>query len=362
MNRLVFMDGLRGIAILLVVFYHSFSRWPDLVPYGYHYTNFPLFKFGWFGVELFFLISGFVILMTLEKSRNFADFIKRRWLRLFPAMLVATVIVFASAPFFRERPAGIPAFRDIIPGLLFIDPEWIGKTFNGRQGVLEGAFWSLFVEVKFYIVFGSLYFLYGKKRAKLGLFLCFFIGAIASFMDKKSLFSTVHNIDYYVNTLFSFYYFGWFALGAISYDMFKEKNGRKFFLAIVIGAIISFRMAMDSSSISIFIVAMLITVFFLSSLFSKTLQKILANKYFVFFGFISYPLYLIHENLMVSLIIKSGKITSYIPGILLPVIPIAIVSLIALLIAKYAEPSIKKLLLAFFPMKVKSPPPMSSLK
>ena len=87
-HRIAFLDGLRGIAILLVVFYHAYTRWSDIVPYGARYAHFPVAQLGWLGVELFFMISGFVIYMTLEKCRSFGEFLYRRWLRLFPAMLL----------------------------------------------------------------------------------------------------------------------------------------------------------------------------------------------------------------------------------------------------------------------------------
>lgn len=66
MQRIKFLDGLRGSAILLVVFYHAYARYPDVVPYLTNtYREFPLFKYGYWGVQLFFLISGFVILMSI---------------------------------------------------------------------------------------------------------------------------------------------------------------------------------------------------------------------------------------------------------------------------------------------------------
>ena len=65
-GRLAYLDGMRGVAILLVLLFHAFARWPDLVPYGDQYQSVPLFRVGFIGVNLFFIISGFVILMTLE--------------------------------------------------------------------------------------------------------------------------------------------------------------------------------------------------------------------------------------------------------------------------------------------------------
>lgn len=64
----------------------------------------------------------------------------------------------------------------------------------------------------------------------------------------------------------------------------------------------------------------------------------------IYFGFVSYPLYLIHENAMVAMIVKAGKYFPDIPGILLPLIPIAILMFISYLIANYIEPLINKFL------------------
>src|SRR3990172_280603 len=99
-KRIKYLDGFRGLAIILVILYHSFARWPEIVPYGDQFSNFFLFHSGWIGVQLFFLISGFVILMTLDKSIGFKNFITKRWLRLFPAILIATILIYFSASFF----------------------------------------------------------------------------------------------------------------------------------------------------------------------------------------------------------------------------------------------------------------------
>lgn len=123
-QRIEYLDGHRGIAILLVVFFHAYVRWAALVPYGNQYREIFLFKFGWLGVQLFFMISGFVILMTLEKSANRKKFLYRRWIRLFPAMLACSVMIFITSDFFSERPDGIPTWESLLPGLTFIEPGW----------------------------------------------------------------------------------------------------------------------------------------------------------------------------------------------------------------------------------------------
>ncbi len=151
-GRLAYLDGLRGVAILMVLLFHAYARWPDRLPFGHDLAVSPLAQ-GWAGVELFFIISGFVIFMTLERSHSLADFAARRWRRLFPAMLAATVLIVVTAPLLPDRPQGPIGAAGVLPGLLFVDPKWWAVL---RLDVvpIEGAFWSLFVEVQFYAVAG----------------------------------------------------------------------------------------------------------------------------------------------------------------------------------------------------------------
>ena len=67
-NRIDYLDGHRGLAILLVIGYHAYARWPEIVPYGNQFSHIPLFSAGRFGVQLFFLISGFVIFQRIFLS------------------------------------------------------------------------------------------------------------------------------------------------------------------------------------------------------------------------------------------------------------------------------------------------------
>ena len=94
-KRIDYLDAIRGIAVWLVVLYHAYARYEHF-PYGFEYASFPFLKYGYLGVELFFLISGFVILMTLERSRSFINFLYKRWLRLFPAMAIVTLLFYVG--------------------------------------------------------------------------------------------------------------------------------------------------------------------------------------------------------------------------------------------------------------------------
>jgi peptidoglycan/LPS O-acetylase OafA/YrhL len=99
------LDTIRGIAALMVVLYHYSVR--------YEYPVNPLISFdiGKYGVQLFFIVSGFVIILTLNKTAHAIDFIVFRFSRLYPAYWVAIIVTFSTAYLFTlpGREVGIDA-------------------------------------------------------------------------------------------------------------------------------------------------------------------------------------------------------------------------------------------------------------
>lgn len=336
-NRIAFLDGLRGVAILMVVFFHSYARWPDVVPYGDQYKYF--FGIGRFGVELFFMISGFVILMTLEKCSNFKEFIFRRWLRLFPAMLFCSIIIFVTAGFFNERPAGQPSLAGLLPGLFFVEPSWIKFITGEPINPLEEAFWSLYVEFKFYVIAGFVYFLFGRNKLLWTLIALSGIGLFFHWIGANSSLPSAQLLSKLVGTM-SFNYFGWFVSGALAYLYLQTKNTK--WLIYACFSAICCSIFFDFSNTKATIGALLVSGLFVFSLVSKEAKFILSMRLFQFFGFISYPLYLSHENAMVASIVKLGNIWSTAPQYIYPLIPIAGLSLFSYFCAKHAEPITRK--------------------
>ncbi|TOO76409.1 acyltransferase, partial [Vibrio parahaemolyticus] len=80
----------RGIAALAVVIYHYLYRYNEL--YTHQDLNLDWAYWGKYGVQLFFIISGFVIFMSLERVKKPLDFIASRFTRLFPAYWIALII------------------------------------------------------------------------------------------------------------------------------------------------------------------------------------------------------------------------------------------------------------------------------
>ena len=155
----------------------------------------------------------------------------------------------------------------------------------------------------------------------------------------------------------SFRYFGWFAAGASFYlfskslhkdsDDEKEKESSKDYKWLYIGLLIAIASSLSVKEFDLkpAFVATSMSLFFALSVLSTRLQTFLSNRILLFFGFISYPFYLIHENTLISMIIKLHQADIGIPMFLLPVVPVIILSLLAWFISKYMEKYLKELII-----------------
>lgn len=141
-RRVEGLDALRGIAALAVVLYHFTERYAQVngaSPVGWRLS------LGEYGVDLFFMISGFVILMTLERCRSSADFAISRASRLFPAYWACMALTLAAIG---VMGADGLAQWDIHP----LDVAWnltMLQEFAKRPNV-DGVYWTLAVELRFY--------------------------------------------------------------------------------------------------------------------------------------------------------------------------------------------------------------------
>ncbi|MFB6512417.1 acyltransferase family protein [Streptomyces virginiae] len=145
-GRLAVLDGIRVLAALGVLFYHYFaleSAWgkapAEVFPHAHRFA-----VYGWLGVEIFFLVSGFVICMSAW-GRSVGDFAMSRISRLFPAYWAAvafTSLVLFLSPEIRA----VRGFSDVMVNLSML---------QGGVGVpnIDDAYWTLFVEFKFYVLF-----------------------------------------------------------------------------------------------------------------------------------------------------------------------------------------------------------------
>jgi len=339
-QRLRYLDGLRGVAITAVMLWH-FSGPTDakLLPYGARYAGVPILSSGWMGVELFFLISGFVIFMTLERCSGLLDFMLRRWLRLFPAMLIATITLFAI-----DRFAGMPGpdgpaqLIDILPGLTFVHSSFWHAVLNVPIHSLSGVFWTLYVECVFYLIFATAYFRLGW-RAAIGCLLALFLITTGA----EALIPKVHTSPWHraiePAEWLGFRYFGWFASGALFYKAAREKDKRLFAAAILIGfAAAALFEGPFGTSMREHLELGAIVIFFALAQTVQPLQRALSIRPAWFVGAISYPLYLVHSDIGIALIVKSAPFCAPLPEEMSAVLAIAGVLVVAWLIQRFAEP------------------------
>lgn len=139
-NRILELDALRGLAALAVVLYHYTwyigTIFPDV--------TLPSIRFSWgcYGVQLFFAISGFLTLKTLDGLSSTGSFVRARFMRLFPAYWISMTLTFAFIRYF-----GPPELRVGFDEYLFNLPML--QLFTGVRFV-DGVYWSLSIEIVFY--------------------------------------------------------------------------------------------------------------------------------------------------------------------------------------------------------------------
>lgn len=343
--RMPFLDGLRGLAIVMVVLYHAYVRWPELVPYHGRFQTFPLFAQGWIGVPLFFLLSGYLIARTLCRCQGIAEFCLRRWSRLFPAMVLCSLIIYVTAPLVPERPAGPPEPLSLLPGLTFIDEAWWAKILGRPVRVLEGSFWTLYTEAKFYISAACLYFFLGRRALWLGLSGAFLLGALCWLLVHPLGMTGfgLARLDKLVEQL-SLLHFGWFAAGSLWF-FHAHEPGRPRLLGVLAWLLCAVSVLVSAELVPVKIVSVtLMPILFVLALRNRTAQRVLGHPVLLYLGLCSYPLYLLHENLMIALVIKLGPI---VPSVLWPLLPLPVVlglSVVAYPIARYFEPPTERFL------------------
>ena len=294
------LDGLRGMAILLVI--------------STHYFNFiPLFSFGWSGVDLFFVLSGYLItgrlLDGLGKPRYFSNFYRNRILRIFPLYYGVLILFFIGIHFFIKQTT-VPLvyfYLEHWKSFFLFTENWTFINFHMPNAPYLLHFWSLAVEEQFYLVWPALIFLLPGSKPRLRVFVTIVVLVLAVRCILSCYIPTrEHTAFYYFNTFFRM---DSFVIGALlrqlhySRTIIPEKLIALLFLSTLILIGISPFVFGDMDTTNPFFATAgytLIAIFY-ACLLHQSVQfpRSLTARFFSapalrYFGKISYGLYVFH--------------------------------------------------------------------
>lgn len=289
-KRLNELDALRGIATFFVVFHHYTMNRPQS-------NNF--WQTGFLAVDLFFVVSGFVITMTLEKCRTSKEFLLKRAIRIYPTFwLCMTITTLVLLKFGFEHWNTQTLIKYLSNLTLF-------HFYLGQQS-MDGVYWTLVVELWFYLLMALVFKL--TKADKLDtpiavtllLLTLFGIYTIVSPLSPR-----YHGLVYGLAPIL--FLFPNLLAGICFYlIMFKKATNFRYFL--LVGCFICSG-SMLTLDLRIHVVGpytyygKLLVIYGLFLLLIRGNLKFIVNPVTLFLGRISYPLYLIHMNIGLLIVI-----------------------------------------------------------
>ncbi|MDY0883102.1 acyltransferase family protein [Dongia soli] len=310
-HRIDILDGLRAVAIMAVLLYHYFVKFadpggPDPYPYAAAYAGVSIAKYGFMGVQLFFVVSGFVIAMTLARCTTISEFYLRRFARLWPPLLVCAIITFAAlnvidTNFAQQRRA---MMLDLIPSLTLTSPKiWLWLNHNIRY--VDGAYWSLFVEARFYI-YAAIIYRWSAKGKFLRNYIIFSMTAVAiatlyrALLQDDRWYLIIDGLFYPAHTL-------WFAAGILFYEVWTGHIRLKKAIGLLTLGFVPLVYMLrtfhpDISVVPLATMSLIILLLFVVFSVRPEWLAPLRFRAVLWMGTISYSVYLLHQNVGLGLI------------------------------------------------------------
>ncbi|WP_405980408.1 acyltransferase family protein [Streptomyces sp. NBC_00158] len=299
--RLYVLDGLRLLAALSVVAFHwtGVNLHPEVwgqKPKSLMPAVNGITAYGWMGVQLFFLISGFVICMSCW-GRSPRDYFISRVVRLYPAYwfgVIATALVVNFAVTVRpsRKPLGI---SDLLANLTMLQkPLWVPDA--------DGVYWTLWVELRFYLLFAVVAVMgltYRRVLAFCGIWTILAVIAPYTQIGLLDLLLLPNDAPYFIAgvAMYLIYRFGVnpMLIAVVAFSWLIAQNR----LHVTVGA---YRHEVGYD-LSWPIAATITAVFFLVMLAAATgLLNRIQWKWLTVAGALTYPVYLLHQEIGWALI------------------------------------------------------------
>ncbi|MDJ1466476.1 acyltransferase family protein [Xanthocytophaga flava] len=292
------LDALRGIAAIFVAVYHfTLGQTHPLLQ----------FRVGATGVELFFIISGFVIFMSINHVATAREFIIRRFTRLYPTYWTCVTITFIVTVLAQlsYKAIDLSLWKTYALNLTMLQHySWVDN--------LDGSYWTLIIELLFYLVIVLLFILKQLKHIEVWGGISVFVVGIYNFFVPTSHQGAFRSerIDFpLVN------YLPLFFMGILFFTIIHEKKDyvRRYIL-IGLCWLVQFSLFYQSVRYDLFKTQWLYGLVLLGyvgvfTLFVTGKLKWIVNPVTLFFGKISYAFYLIHQ--FIGVYVLMPKIIAY---------------------------------------------------
>lgn len=314
--RLVELDSLRGIAAVSVMLFHLtyFHDELGLAPFQV--------RWGHYGVELFFIISGFVIFMTLARAKNTREFVVSRVARLYPAYWGAIVLTIAFA---LALEPGHPPFGSTLANFTMLQRA-LGI------GDVDGSYWTLVVELQFYVAIGMLFHFGDLRRIVPIALVALLIGHAVQLAAK------LHWVTLLAGVEFGLFAYGAFFVIGICLYLLRTPNPPRAVPALLVVAMLYTIWGGPSASHNpdgAVYLPLTVAITFIAWLASTGRLVLLRWPVLVWLGGISYPLYLLH--LRIGTDVMAALYQRGVPGAAAVGLAITLVTLLAWVVHVWIE-------------------------
>jgi peptidoglycan/LPS O-acetylase OafA/YrhL len=291
-SRFLAVDGLRGIAAMAVVFYHLYGNLKEELSDVLPTVLIKIFTYGYLGVPIFFVISGLVISISIGSNKitkSYAlNFILRRSLRLDPtywAAIFFSLLLLAIKNHITHSSEPYPSIDGVFFHMFYL------QDILGVRPLISVVFWTLCLEVQFYLFYLFSLFLFQKLGGKNNYLWMHSIGLMALgvysiLLDRSAL--TINQPGLFLSN------WHYFLLGVLVGKIIRAENfSLQLFLVWIAVEVFS----SVYFGIKPYQVAGALTAFAFFALWKMDLMtKVFISPVFQYFGKISYPLYLIHPD------------------------------------------------------------------
>lgn len=332
-KRMIPLDWMRGISAIFIVLYHFTTQYENR--FG-HDPKWPVnFPWGSLAVVIFFMLSGFLTVFQLNEKSDARSYCIKRLFRLYPAywccILITTILMSVFMPELAKSPRTIVINAMMLQSFLHVES-------------VDGAYWTLAYELRFYIYIFFVLIL--KKQKQIGKFLVAWLAlSISTFIVPDN--GLFHYYRSGLELVFMCSRAAQFAIGGCIAILVKNKNNHLAWVGIGLGVLLQILVGGSGEIIILLLGTVLIFTGVISSerinqraLKCKGPMNVL-HKVVSFFASISYPLYLLHQYIGFMIIHKLEEISIGSEAFIF--IPFCAVIFLAYLVHHYVEENAAKI-------------------